>query len=128
MNDNRLGYFSTDAVDALDFLGNDFGFEGPQTPESGYVGFASGRWAIWAVLEERNKTVDTFVNYDMGERVLSASVWGLVRKAKLKGAGQPQSSAITRLGMQKSLTAQARALRIVLPLLFAEGGAGLMER
>ncbi|GIF23994.1 hypothetical protein BJ973_004608 [Actinoplanes tereljensis] len=126
MKDSRVEHFPADASGVLDFLAKDFGLDGPRTPEPGYVGYVSGRWAIWAVLEERNKTVDTFVNLDVGEKILSASVWNLVRKAKLTSAGQPRTSAVTRAGMQKSLTAQAHALRLVLPLLFADEGAGLL--
>ena len=127
MKESRLDSFPAEASSALGFLATDFGLGGPRTPEPGYVGYVSGRWAIWAVLEERNKTVDTFVNYDVGEKVLNASVWNLVRRAKLKGVGQPRSSAMTRAGMRKSLAAQARALRLLLPLLFADGGDGLMD-
>jgi hypothetical protein len=127
MKDNRLEHFPEDASAALRFLAKEFGLDGPQTSEPGYVGYVLGPWSIWAVLEERNKTVDTFVNYDTGEKVLSASVWKLVGKAKLRDAGQPQSSAINRKGMQNSLDAQARALHRLLPLLFTEAGGGLME-
>jgi hypothetical protein len=127
MKDNRLEYFPVDASAVLDPLAREFGLAGPDASEPGYVGYVLGPWAIWAVLEERNKTVDTFVNHDTGEKVLSASVWKLVRKAELKGAGQPRSSAISRKGVQKSLGAQADALHRLLPLLLADSGRRLME-
>lgn len=128
MKDRRVDSFPMDASSGLEFLVTEFGFDGPMTAETGYVGYVSGRWTIWAVLDERNKTVDTYVNLDVGANILSASVWQLVRKAKLEGAGQPKTSAITRAGVQKSLAAQARALRSLLPLLVTEEGDGLMEK
>lgn len=126
MKDARLASFPTDAVRELEFMAKEFGLDGPRNPRPEFVGYVSGPWSIWAILEVRNKTVDTYVNYDAGHSVLRAPVWYLVRKAKLTGAGQPKNGALTRAGVQKSLAAQARALRLLLPLLLADGGTDLM--
>jgi hypothetical protein len=127
MKDQRLKSFAEDAVRSLGFLAADFDFDGPKTPQDYFVGYISDRWRIWAVLDERNKTVDTYVHYDFGDNRPGLSVWELVRAAELKGVGQQKTSAITRAGVQKSLSAQARALRRLLPLLLSDDGPSLMS-
>lgn len=121
MVDIRLAAFSEDATSALRFLAEEFGFTGPDLQEDGYVGFTSGPWSVWAVLEVRNKTVDTYVRHDLDGRSRHDSVWKLARKTKVRGAGQSRTSAHKRAGVQASLKAQANALRLVLPHLLDDG-------
>jgi hypothetical protein len=128
MVDARVAGFPADGANSLGFLVDEFGFSGPLPSEEFYVGYERGPWSVWAVLDERNKTVDTNVVYEAEGRVSSASVWKLVREAQVLGAGQTRRSALTRAGVQKSLSAQAAALRPLLPLLLAETGKALLNR
>nr|WP_221380273.1 hypothetical protein [Actinoplanes polyasparticus] len=126
MTKARIERFTEDAASAFGFVVEEFGFSGPDTAAEGYVGYSSGPWQVWIVLEDRNKTVDTFVWLDRDGRKRHDSVWQLIAKAKLEGAGQSRTSALSRPGVQKSLAAQASALRLLIPRLLT-GGNHLLD-
>jgi hypothetical protein len=119
--DVRLASFSEDVAARYGFLVDEFGFAGPEIGEEGYVGFSSRPWWIWVVLEERNNTVDTFVKYDDGARVLRAPMRRVLANARIDRVGRIRESAQTRVGMQKSLDTQAAALRLLTPVLRTRG-------
>ena len=119
--DARLASFPGDVTDRFGFLVDEFGFAGLDVGEKGYVGFFSAPWTIWVVLEERNKTVDTFLKYDDGEQVLRAPMRRAMAKARVGNVGRVCDTAQTRVGMQKSLGTQAAALRLLVPALRARG-------
>jgi hypothetical protein len=123
MVDTRLASFPEDVTSAFGFLSDEFSFVGPDGEEEGYVGYSSDPWTIWIVLDERNKTVETFVWHESDGRKRHDAVWTLILKAKVRGAGQPRISAQKRAGVQKSLAAQAGALRLLMPTLMARGEA-----
>lgn len=126
--DARTKAFTAEATQRFKFLVDLERFEGPDTTEAEYVGYTSGPWQIWVVLEEHDKTVDTFIWYDNGGRVLRAPLRRVAAESKLKGLGQPSISAQTAKGMQKSLASQADMLKRIIPLLRdAESGPSLME-
>jgi hypothetical protein len=129
MADARQASFPEDVSSRFAFLVKDFGFSGPEYSESVYVSYRLELWEIWSVLEMRNKTVDTYVHYDTngGGQPRSASVWSLVRSARVRGAGQQRTSGLTRAGVQKSLSAQAGALRLLMPRLLAEDGSAVFD-
>jgi hypothetical protein len=127
MADARRVSFLDDVSSRFAFLTDEFGFGGPEQVRTDYVGYKSEPWQVWVVLELGNRTVGTYVRFDGGGQIARASVWDLVVAARVRGAGQSKDSGLTRAGVQKSLSAQAAALRLVMPRLLAEDGKTLIE-